>query len=111
MAEAAKVQSPVAAWISQARTPGPRLQQHAAASLQQQSGDLLHRVFKLQTMAGHSFKCEVREAPVHNLSTRAKQYMQTNIAYIQVRGGQGFVWGLGRQGGETVHNHCSLGSV
>ena len=47
VAEAAKVQSPVAAWISQARTPGPRLQQHTtAASLQQQSGDLLHHVSK-----------------------------------------------------------------
>ena len=44
VAEAAKVQSPVAAWISQARTPKPRLQQHATASLQQQSGDLLHHM-------------------------------------------------------------------
>lgn len=62
VAEAAKVQSPVAAWISQARTPGPRLQLHATASLQQQSGDLLHHMLLLGQRAGHGVKREVTEA-------------------------------------------------
>ena len=39
--EANKMQSPVAAWISQARTAAPSAQQHAAVSLQDQSGDVL----------------------------------------------------------------------
>ena len=38
LVQAAKVQSPVAAWISQARTPAPLTQQHAAVSVQHQSG-------------------------------------------------------------------------
>ena len=39
--EATKVASPVAAWLSQARTPAPGLQQHPGLSLQHQPGDLL----------------------------------------------------------------------
>ena len=39
--EGAKVASPVAAWLSQARTPAPGLQPYPGLSLQHQPGDLL----------------------------------------------------------------------